>query len=162
MADYLRGRYGDASVAAIYERLKAVAEAEGLPMADLGGPRVRANTFAAHRLQTAALAEAGEAVQQALADALFHACWAEARDVGDHDVLAEAAAAAGLGEARAREILAAEDYTGEVRAEERAARDLGITAVPTFIVDGRYAVTGAQSPETLAQAVRRAREPAAG
>ena len=155
-AEYLRRKYDVGTVQAIGERLRAVAAAEGLPMADppIGG--VRPNTFAAHRLLTAALSEVGEAVQQTLADGLFRACWAEARDTGDHDVLLELGVEAGMDAERVRGILAGEAYAEVVRAEERAARDAGITAVPTFVLDGRLAVSGAQTPDVLAHAVRRA------
>ena len=157
-AEYLARKYDVAVVRSVNERLLAIAAAEGLPMADPPVGGVRPNTFAAHRLLAAALAEGGEAVQQALADGLFRACWAESRDTGDGEVLAELAAEAGLGAARAREILAGDAYAEAVRLEERAAREAGITAVPTFVLDGRLAVCGAQPPAVLAQAVRRAVE----
>jgi predicted DsbA family dithiol-disulfide isomerase len=158
--EYLAAKYDAAMVKDISARLAAVAAAEGLPMTDLSGARRRPNTFDAHRLLTAALEIGGPAAQQALADALLGACWADGRDTGDHEVLAELAAAAGLDEARARGILAGDAYAAEVRAEERLARESGITAVPTFVVDRRLAVSGAQSPAVLAGAVRRALAPA--
>lgn len=161
-AEYLRRKYDTVAVQAIGERLRAVAVAEGLPMADPPVGGIRPNTFAAHRLLTAAWLEHGAAVQQALADGLFRACWAEARDTGDHGVLAELAEEAGLGGARAREILSGDAYAEAVRAEERAAHEAGVTAVPTFVLDGRLAVSGAQPPAVLAEAVRRVAEPAAG
>jgi predicted DsbA family dithiol-disulfide isomerase len=45
-----------------------------------------------------------------------------------------------------------------VRAEERRAQESGIRAVPTFVIGGRFAVSGAQPPEALARAVRHALE----
>ena len=158
--EYLAAKYDDAMVKDISARLAAVAASEALPMTDLAGARRRPNTFDAHRLQAAALDIGGPEMQQALADGLLRACWAEGRDTGDREVLAELAAAAGLDKARAREILAGDAYAAEVRAEERLARDSGITAVPTFVVDGRFAVSGAQPPAVLAGAVRRALAPA--
>lgn len=159
---YLEAKYDAAMVRQIHERLAAVAAGEGLPMADLSATRVRPNTFDAHRLLTAALAEVepGPEAQQALADALLCACWADGRDTGDHEVLAELAVGAGLDVARVREILAGDAYAAEVRAEERLARETGITAVPTFVLDGRLAVSGAQPPGVLAGAVRRTLAPA--
>ena len=157
--EYLAAKYDAAMVREISARLATVAAAEGLPMAELSGARLRPNTFAAHRLLTAALDAGGPQAQQALADALLRACWAEGRDTGDHKVLAGLAAAAGLDEAWAREVLAGDAYAAEVRAEERLARESGITAVPTFVIDGRFAVSGAQPPALLASAVRRALVP---
>jgi predicted DsbA family dithiol-disulfide isomerase len=159
-AEYLRRKYDAGAVQAIGARLQAVAAAEGLPMADPPVGGIRPNTFAAHRLLTATRHEHGDAAQQALADGLFRACWVEGRDTGDHDVLAELVEDAGLGGARAREILGGDAYAEAVRAEERAAREAGITAVPTFVLDGRLAVSGAQPPAVLADAVRRVLEPA--
>ncbi len=154
--DYLRRKYDAEVVKSIGERLAAVAAAEGLPMAEPPVGGVRPNTFNAHRLLTAALDEGGEAVQQTLADALFRACWAEARDTGDVGVLEEIGVAAGMDAALVREVLAGDAYAQAVRAEEREAREAGITAVPTFVLDGRLAVSGAQTADVLAQAVRRA------
>jgi predicted DsbA family dithiol-disulfide isomerase len=159
---YLRDKYDVGVVKSINERLQAVAAGEGLPMADPPVGGVRPNTLDAHRLLTAALAEAGEVAQQQLADNLFRACWAEARDTGDHEVLAELATEAGMDGARVREILAGDAYAEAVRAEEQAAHRAGIAAVPTFVFDGRLAVSGAQSPEVLVSAVRRAAGQAEG
>ena len=161
-AEYLAHKYDASVVESVNERLLAIAAGEGVPMADPPVGGVRPNTFSAHRLLAAALAEGGEAVQQALADGLFRACWAEGRDTGDAEVLVELAEEAGLGADRAREILVGNDYAEAVRAEERAAHEAGITAVPTFVLDGRLAVSGAQPPAVLAAAVRRALELAAG
>ena len=55
-------------------------------------------------------------------------------------------------------MLAGDELSGEVRAEERRAQESGIRAVPTFVIDGRFAVSGAQAPEALARAVRHALE----
>ena len=152
---YLEAKYDAATVAEIHARLASVAAAEGLPLRDMGAQAMRPNTFAAHRLLTAAL-EFGPSVQQALADGLFRAYWAEGRDVGDREVLADVAEAAGLPAARALEVLAGDGLVAEVRAEERRAQESGIHAVPTFVIDGRFAVSGAQPQDVLARAVRHA------
>jgi predicted DsbA family dithiol-disulfide isomerase len=154
---YLEAKYDAAMVAEIHSRLAGVAAAEGLPLRDMGEQAMRPNTFAAHRLLTAALGE-GANVQQALSDRLFRAYWAEGRDVGDHDVLADVAEAAGIPGARALDVLAGDAFAEDVRAEELLAQESGIRAVPTFVIGERFAVSGAQPPEVLALAVRRALE----
>jgi predicted DsbA family dithiol-disulfide isomerase len=53
-------------------------------------------------------------------------------------------------------VLNGDDYAAAVRAEERLASDLGIRAVPTFVIADRLMVSGAQSPQVLADAVRQA------
>ena len=152
---HLEARYDAATVQSIYRRLAAVAAAEGLPLLDMAELRVRPNTFAAHRLMTEALARR-PGTQQAMADALFAAYWAQGRDIGDHEVLVDVAAASGISATRAREVLAGDEHAAAVREEERQARQAGIRAVPTFVLDRRLAVSGAQAPEALAGAVRQA------
>ena len=152
---YLEAKYDAASVAAIHRRLADVLAAEGLPVRDLAEQGLRPNTFAAHRLLTAALAD-GTDVQQAVADGLFRAYWAEGADIGAHDVLVEIARAAGMAGDRARDALTSDRFAGAAREEERQAHEAGIRAVPTFVIDGRFVVTGAQPPAALMQAVRRA------
>ncbi len=154
---YLEAKYDAAMVKEIHTRLAGVAASEGLPLRDMSEQAVRPNTFAAHRLLTAALEE-GPQVQRAVADGLFRAYWAEGRDVGDRAVLAAIAEEGGLARERAREVLAGDDFATEVRAEERRAQESGIHAVPTFVFGGRIAVSGAQPPEALARAVRQALE----
>jgi len=151
----LEAKYGPGAAEVLGGRLAEVAEAEGLPMVALAEIKVRPNTFGAHRLLTAALEE-GEAAQQALADALFAAYWARGEDVGDAEVLGAVSAAAGLSRDWAAANLAADANVAEVRAEERRAAERGIRAVPTFVFAERSAVSGAQAPEALADAVRQA------
>jgi predicted DsbA family dithiol-disulfide isomerase len=152
---YLEAKYDAATVAAMHARLADVMAAEGLPCRDLAEQSLRPNTFAAHRLMTAALADGAE-VQQVLADGLFRAYWVDGADIGAHDVLVEIARAAGMAEDRARDALTSEQSAIAAREEERQAHRAGISAVPAFVIDARFAVAGAQSPAALAQAVRQA------
>jgi predicted DsbA family dithiol-disulfide isomerase len=138
-----------------------VAAAEGLPLLDMARLRVRPNTFAAHRLMTEALVQ-GPGTQQALADGLFAAYWAQGRDIGDPEVLADVAEACGLPADRARAVPAGDEHAVAVREEERLAELSGIHAVPTFVIGGRFAVSGAQPPAVLAGAVRQAIAAASG
>jgi predicted DsbA family dithiol-disulfide isomerase len=85
-------------------------------------------------------------------DALFRACFEEARDIGDPTVLADIAARHAVsgwpGQRRPAEVAAAEEEV----------RSLGISAVPTFIFARKLGVSGAHPPENLAQAIRQALE----
>lgn len=152
---YMSGRYDPATVRAMGERLQQIARSEGLQMADAATLSIRPNTFAAHRLMTAALHD-DPSTQQRLGDALFTAYWSRGENVGDHAVLVAAAQEAGLDGDTAAELLAGDQFAGEVRAEERQAALLGVHAVPTFVFADRLSVSGAQDPAMLAQAARQA------
>jgi len=152
---YMSGRYDPETVQAMGERLRQIAAAEGLPMADPESLTLRPSTFAAHRLMTAAL-HAGADVQQRLGDALFAAYWGRGENVGDHAVLLAAARQAGMDGDAAAGLLAGDDLADEVRAEEEEASLLGIHAVPSFVFADRFLVSGAQDPTLLARAARQA------
>lgn len=111
------------------------------------------NTFDAHRLaQYAAEQGKGDAVVQAL----FRAYFSDSRHLGDHAVLADLAQEAGLDRDEAVKLLADNSYSAEVRADEAQARQLGVTGVPFFVIDGKYAVSGAQSEEAWERALQAA------
>ncbi len=71
-------------------------------------------------------------------------------------MLVRAAADVGLDADNIRARLATEEDVPEITQAANSAKEAGINGVPTFIVDGRYAVSGAQAPETLAQVIRKA------
>lgn len=116
------------------------------------GERTRIyNTFDAHRL----LHWAGlEGRQLELKRALLQAYHGDGKDVSDHGVLVEATAQAGLDRQRAAEILAGAEFADAVRSEEQQWRQAGINSVPSVVVDRRYLVQGAQSPEEYVRALR--------
>lgn len=111
---------------------------------------VAANTFDAHRLVSWAAGQgrAGETVE-----ALYRAHFSDGVDVGSREALAALAGEVGLDAAGARAFLDSDERVAEVRAELAAARQLGVTSVPTFVLAGKYAVTGAQEPQTLLAAL---------
>lgn len=98
------------------------------------------NTFNAHRLIWLA---GREGVQDALVEGLFGAYFTEGKDVGDAEALAGIAGGAGLDESRVAAFLAGEEGRAEVAGEENAARRRGLNGVPTFIVNGEPAFSGA-------------------
>jgi predicted DsbA family dithiol-disulfide isomerase len=149
MYEYLERRFGP-SGRQMAQRVIDNARNEGLTIDYERG--LIANTLDAHRLLWLAEREYGPEVQSALAGSLFEAHFASGRDVGDAETLVELAARAGLDERRARDCLASGEGREEVRDEIDNARTLGITAVPTFIFDRKYAVQGAQPTSTFLQA----------
>lgn len=116
------------------------------------GPESRIwNTFDAHRL----LHWAGlEGKQLELKEALFKSNFTDQRPTNDPDALATAVAEAGLDPARARQILASDEFASEVRAEEEHWRSNGIQAVPSVIFNQRWLIQGGQPPQVFEQAIR--------
>ena len=143
---YLAAKFGNSQNAGrACAALCAAGRSEGI---DFAFDRIRRapNTLRAHRLIRLA---AGEGVGDDVVEALFRAYFYDGLDIGDIDVLATIAGRAGLHFAAVGSYLAGEAGTQEVRAEDRRARRLGIHAVPCFVLDRGYAISGAQEPEML-------------
>lgn len=159
MQEYLTERFGERG-SGMTAQVEAAARGEGIRM-DFDSA-LAANTFSAHRLLNLAAREYGNEVQRALTQRLFEAYFSEGKDVSDPEVLAGLAEDAGMDADRARDYLAGTEGAEEVRAEIAGAQRLGISAVPTFIFEGRYAVQGAQPASAFLQALETvARETAA-
>jgi predicted DsbA family dithiol-disulfide isomerase len=148
---YLTTKFGSVEkYGQIAQRVAAAAQAEGLTYA-MDKISRQPNTTDAHRLIYWA-DKIGKAPQmkQKLMDMYF----TEGADLTSHDVLAKAAADVGLGDVRAD--LASDKDVAEIEREALAAKEAGIQGVPMFIFGGRFAVSGAQDPNYLAQAIERA------
>jgi predicted DsbA family dithiol-disulfide isomerase len=141
---FLAAKFGDMRQAVRSETaIAAAGRAEGIEFAF---ERIRRtpNTLRAHRLvRLAAAAGRGDA----LAEALFRAYFTQGIDIGDIGALAIIAERNGIDRSRAVAYLESDAGTAEVLAEERRARRLGIHAVPCFVVERGYAISGAQEPE---------------
>jgi predicted DsbA family dithiol-disulfide isomerase len=116
---------------------------------------LRANTLLAHRLIWMAGQPDSPIAQDAVKERLLRAYFHDGANIGDPDVLADCAAEVGFDRDEVHEFLASGRGTDEVRAELDRASDSGITAVPTYVVNGRWAIPGAQEPETFAQVLRK-------
>jgi predicted DsbA family dithiol-disulfide isomerase len=126
------------------DQITEVAAGEGLAFRfDL---QRQGNTLAGHRLVHLA---ARHGKQDAMKERLFRAYMEEGRLISDPATLREAAADVGLPADEVVELLAGDEFTAEVREDERLASQLGITAVPFFVVDRAYGASGAQSPDVL-------------
>ena len=155
LAEYLARKFGGSQkVAMTHDRLDRAADDVGVDFRWDGKRRV--NTFDAHRLAAWALDTAGAEVQNDLHQRLFRAYFTDNRDLADHAVLAGLAGEAGLDPDRAAEVLAGGAYADEVRADERRAGELDIHAVPTFVIEGRSAIPGAQDIDTFVELLGRA------
>jgi predicted DsbA family dithiol-disulfide isomerase len=91
-----------------------------------------------------------------MVERLFRAYFTEGRHVGRIDDLVDLATDVGLDADEVRTALAESTYAPAVTADLEQARAYGISAVPFFVLDGRYGVAGAQAPEVIAQALAQA------
>ena len=111
---------------------------------------IAANTFDSHRLIAWA---AGQGKQADMLDALQRAHFTDGIDIGSRAALAQVAGSIGLDAAAANAYLDSDAGTSAVNADLTEAHELGITSVPFFVVDGKYAIQGAQEAATLRTAL---------
>ncbi|MET0391836.1 MAG: DsbA family oxidoreductase [Chitinophagaceae bacterium] len=112
-----------------------------------------ANSFDAHRLLQLAKTQ-GKA--DATEELLFKAYFTEGKNIADHATLAELGTAAGLDPDTVKDMLSSGTYAGGVQQDIYEAQQVGVRGVPFFVLDDRYAVSGAQASETFAGALDRA------
>lgn len=120
---------------------------------DFDAIKIGPNTLDAHRLIHWAVTESREK-QDKVVNALFKANFEEGRNIGDHAVLLDIAEKAGLDKSVIATLLASDADRDLIVAEIDAAQKIGVTGVPFFIFDQQYAVSGAQTPDVLAGALR--------
>jgi len=153
--DYMRAKFGEGGTdrfKAMRAYLEDAAPGVGIVF-NFDEIPMRPNTLDAHRLIRWAQ---GQDLGEAVLDALHKAFFEDRRDIGDRTVLSEIAGEAGLDGDLVADLLAGDRDAGEVLNEERFYRSLGVQGVPCFIFNGRFAVSGAESPDTLAAAIKKA------
>ena len=154
---YLLAKCGtEEKLRAIHDRIVPLGAAEDIDF-HFEDIKVAVNTLDAHRVIRWA-ASAGEGVQDGVTRALFAANFERGENIGDHETLARIAGESGMDEAVVRSLLASDADTAEVRAEIEQAQRMGITGVPCFLLEGKYAVMGAQDADVLADAIRQVAE----
>ena len=139
--------------AAQYQRITDLAAAEGLHY-HLDQARF-GQSFDAHRLLHLAR-ERG--MQDAVKERFLAGYLEEGVAIGLQEELAPLAVAAGLDAAEVDAVLAGDAFADGVRADQERAIEIGITGVPFFVIDGRFAIPGAQDPETILATLERARQ----
>ncbi|RBW69185.1 DsbA family oxidoreductase [Bacillus taeanensis] len=112
---------------------------------------IHTNTFDAHRLAKFAEEKGKDA---ALTERLLKAYFTDSKHIGDHETLKELAIEAELDGEEAEGILKGSDYEEAVRADEAAARQIGVQGVPFFVLNGKYAISGAQPAEVFKSALQ--------
>jgi predicted DsbA family dithiol-disulfide isomerase len=151
--DYMLGKFGsEERIREIHARIEPLGEAEGINFA-FDAIKVAPNTLDAHRLIRWAGAMSEE-VQNRLVRRLFQINFEEGGNLGDHAVLIEAAREAGMDVSVAEALLPTDADAEAVQNEITTASRMGITGVPCFLIEGKYAVMGAQDAATLTDAIR--------
>jgi predicted DsbA family dithiol-disulfide isomerase len=156
IGEHLTQKYGSTpeQQAQIRETIRARGAEVGFVFNPGGRGRIW-NTFDAHRLLHWAAEEGAPGQQMALKKALLAACHTRSEAMGHHGVLLACVAEAGLDEARARAILAGDDFAHEVRERQAFYTGNGIHSVPAVIINQRHLISGGQPVAVFEQALRR-------
>ncbi|WP_327289588.1 DsbA family oxidoreductase [Streptomyces sp. NBC_01198] len=144
--EVLAAKFGP-QAAAMDERIAALGAEEGISF-DFDTV-LENNSLLAHRLLRFALDEYGPEAQVRLKGRLMTAHFGEGMDIGDQEQLTEAAVTVGLDRDAVTAFLSGDALHDEVVGEIDEARQLGITAVPTFVFEGQWAVQGGQETSTF-------------
>ncbi|MEW2523181.1 DsbA family oxidoreductase [Actinacidiphila alni] len=148
--EVLAAKFGPQAVA-MDDRLAQLGAAEGLTF-DFDTV-LENNSLLAHRLLRFALDTYGPAAQTRLKGRLMTGHFGEGLDIGDRAALTDTAVAAGLDRDAVTAFLAGDELRDEVAADIDEARRMGITAVPTFVFEGKWAVQGGQETSVFLQAL---------
>lgn len=150
---YMQEKFGSSDkIFEIHQQLIELGKEEGIEF-DFEAIKISPNTLDAHRLIRWA-SQATPNVQDAVVGILFSYYFEQGKDIGDRQVLLEAAEEAGMDVAIVDSLLATDADTVGVRQEIDTANQVGVRGVPCFILDQKYAVMGAQSADALADAIR--------
>ncbi|MEM9107172.1 MAG: DsbA family oxidoreductase, partial [Pseudomonadota bacterium] len=150
---YLEEKFGGSEKAnQIYSAILDAGREDDIAF-NFDGIKVSPNTLDAHRIIRWAASEA-PGVQDRLVDLLFKAYFIEGKNIGDNVVLLDAAEKAGMDRSITESLLVGTADSQEVEKEIEVARRMGVTGVPCFILDNKYAVMGAQASDVLANAIQ--------
>ncbi|WP_025898943.1 DsbA family oxidoreductase [Sneathiella glossodoripedis] len=150
--EFTAKKFGSAERAKeLYEHMAKAGQAVGL---DFQFSKIARspNTLNSHRVIKWA-ASAG--CQDQVVENLFQAFFMDGKDLGDSEVLVQAAADAGMNAEIVRDLLATDRDLDVVAAEDARAREMGISGVPFFIIDEKYALSGAQDSSVILQVIER-------
>ncbi len=145
---YLKMKFGgDGSGGSMYDAIQAAGTEERIPF-EFSRIETQPNTVKAHRL----IYYGGEqGCQDAVVEGLFIAYFTDGQNIGDTDVLVAVAVAAGLDGDATRAYLDSDEDADRIRNEDQVARQMGVQGVPCFIINRKYAVSGAQDPSVFLQ-----------
>ncbi|WP_421385521.1 DsbA family oxidoreductase [Bacillus salacetis] len=110
------------------------------------------NTFDAHRLVMFAKTKG---LMKEMTERILKAFFTESKHIGDHETLTELAVETGLDREAVQQMLASDEMADAVRADEQAAQQIGVSGVPFYLINQKYALTGAQPTEVFVQALKK-------
>ncbi len=139
-----------AQIDAMHDRITVMGKAAGITFNFDASPRI-VNTFDAHRLIHWAGLEGGA---DAVADALFARNFRDGEDISDPVILEDIARLAGMKPGLVTRLLTTDANSNDIIAEEARGRSMGISGVPLFVLDNKYALSGAQEVSTWAEVIR--------
>jgi len=152
---YLDRKFGGPTrVQRVHAAVAAAGKVEGIEF-DFDAIQRTPNTLNSHRLIRFA---SGLGREAEVVEALYHAYFCEGRDIGDLDELVAIGAAHGLDGSALGDFLASEDDVAAVLGDNARAHRLGVNGVPCLIIDGTYALAGAQEPDILLRLIDIVRE----
>ncbi|CAK4829782.1 unnamed protein product [Aphanomyces euteiches] len=149
----LVAKYGMSREQAVQNTLQITHQAKEVGVDFHFDRTIQTNTFDAHRL-THFAASNGKHLE--LTERLLKAHFTDALHIGAHDQLADLAAEIGLDRLEALRVLTSDEYTAQVRADEQEAKQLGARGVPFFVINRKYAISGAQPSDVFLEALQKA------
>ncbi len=154
---YMREKFGNGSkIDDVHKQLTELGDENGIVF-DFEAITRAPNTLDAHRVIHWA-AQAAPDTQNKLVGTLFSLYFEQGQDIGDHEVLVDAAASVGMDAAVVARLLESDADKATIREEIDTANRIGVRGVPCFIIDQKYAVMGAQTADVLADAIRQTAE----
>lgn len=119
------------------------------------GTTLYTNTFDAHRISKYAKTK-GKGLE--ISEKLFNAYFVQNKQMSDHSVLTDIAVEVGLDKSEVEDVLKSKKFADDVRKDEMDAYNLGINSVPYFVIDGKYAISGAQPAESIKRVIEKTLE----
>jgi predicted DsbA family dithiol-disulfide isomerase len=114
--------------------------------------QILTNTFDAHRLTMYAKTQG---LMKEMTERILRAYFTESKHIGDHATLTDLAVEVGLNREIVEKMLASDEMADAVRADEQTAQQYRITGVPFFLINKKYALTGAQPTDMFVQALKK-------
>ncbi|KIL43735.1 DsbA family oxidoreductase [Jeotgalibacillus campisalis] len=152
MIETLAGKYGTSLEQAREMTRGVTQQAKEVGLAYDFDKMKRTNTRDAHRLTHWA---ASQGKMEEITERLLQAYFIESKHIGEHETLERIAEEAGLNKEEAREILSSDAFTADVEKDIRKASQIGVTGVPFFVFEEKWAVSGAQPVEAFEEVLNK-------